>query len=87
MWVVMYTPCIDYILWIHVLFIDCVPGEMGADACDVFPESLTLREVRSALWNARVQWESLGVELGLPMETLQVIEGYSVSYSALYMAV
>ena len=45
----------------------------------VFPESLTLREARNALWNARDYWMSLGIALEIPIETLMVIEGHAVS--------
>ena len=48
-------------------------------ACHVFPGSPTLEEVRSALWSARARWKSLGRVLGLPLGTLQVIEGHAVS--------
>ncbi|XP_064387210.1 uncharacterized protein LOC135335600 isoform X3 [Halichondria panicea] len=33
-------------------------------------ESLTLREARNALWNARDYWMSLGIALEIPIETL-----------------
>ncbi len=48
-------------------------------ACHVFPGSLTLREVRTAMWGARAEWYNLGLALGLPMETLEVIKGHAVS--------
>ena len=41
--------------------------------------SLTLREASAALWGVRGRWLNLGLALGLPMETLEVIEGYVVS--------
>ncbi len=50
-------------------------------ACHVFPGSLTLREVRAALWSVRVRWFDLGLELGLPVGTLKVIEGHAVFLS------
>ncbi|XP_064385938.1 uncharacterized protein LOC135334611 isoform X3 [Halichondria panicea] len=36
--------------------------------------SLTLREVRTALWSARAKWMSLGLVLGLPVGTLEAIQ-------------
>ena len=47
---------------------------MGVIACNVFPGSLV-----DALWGARAKWQLLGHVLGLPDETLQVIEGRAVS--------
>ena len=42
-----------------------------------FIGSLTLREMKTALWDARAKWMSLGNVLSLPIETLQVIEGHA----------
>ncbi len=53
----------------------------------VFPGSLTLVEMRAALWSARWMWMSLGVELDLPYKTLQVIEGHPVSQYSIGMYV
>ena len=47
--------------------------------CHVFPGSLTLGEVRAALWGARYEWIDLGLALGIPHSTIQVIEGHAVS--------
>ncbi len=52
---------------------------MDVIACHVFPGSLKLREVSNALWSARARWFELGCVLGLPFETLEVIEGHAVS--------
>ena len=41
--------------------------------------SLTLGEARAVLWDVRVNWFNLGLALGLPHRTLQVIEGHAVS--------
>ncbi len=50
-----------------------------------FIGSLTLREMKTALWDARAKWMSLGNVLSLPIETLQVIEGHACRLpSALY---
>ena len=46
----------------------------------VFPGFLTLREVRVAVWSVpHVKWKVLGLALGLPYSTLEVIEGHAVS--------
>ncbi len=50
----------------------------------MFPGSLTLRNVKVAVWDFRAKWYTLGIELGLPGEKLQVIEGRTVFYSTLY---
>ncbi|XP_064387214.1 uncharacterized protein LOC135335601 isoform X2 [Halichondria panicea] len=41
-------------------------------------ESLTLREARNALWNARDYWMSLGIALEIPIETLMAIQKNNV---------
>ncbi len=46
--------------------------------CHVFPGTLTLIEMRTAVWGVRTKWFNLGIALGLPMETLEVIEGHVV---------
>ncbi len=52
--------------------------------CNVFPGSYvyTLEEVRTALWSVRAEWYMLGIALGLPLGTLQVIEGHAISQVA-----
>ena len=68
-----HTPCLDcgYSFYtkphLHILYLLVYPG------------SLTLREVRGALWSARDRWYIMGYVLGLPRQTLQVIEGHAVS--------
>ena len=52
---------------------------MDVIACHVFPGSLTLGEVRAVLWDVRVNWFDLGLALGLPHRTIEVIEGHAVS--------
>ncbi len=50
---------------------------MWMSSCHVFPG--LVEEVRDALWSARAQWFNMGYVLGLPRQTLQVIEGHAVS--------
>ena len=50
----------------------------------VFPGSLTLVMMRTALWDSRSKWFDVGLELDLPYRTLQVIEGHTVSQHYLY---
>ncbi len=46
----------------------------------MFPGSpLILGEACVALYVARDKWFDMGVELGLPLRTLEVIEGHAVS--------
>ncbi len=45
----------------------------------MFPVPLELGKARDALWGARDEWYYLGRVLGLPMETLLVIEGHAVT--------
>ena len=45
----------------------------------LLPRSLTLTVISTVLQRVRAKWFELGVALGLPDETLQVIEGHAVS--------
>ncbi len=44
----------------------------------VFPGSLTLGEVRAALWSACTKWFYLGIKLEIPYKALEVIEKHIV---------
>ena len=77
--------CIYYVQNIPAIYGTCMSDRLltkcclDVIGCHVFPGSLTLGEVRAALWGARAEWYYLGVVLGLPYRTLEVIEGHAVS--------
>ena len=63
-------------LW---LTLDFKPHPLHCRLLHMFPGSLTLGEVTSAVWGVRGEWFELGRVLDLSYRTLTVIEGHAVS--------